>query len=126
NGGKVTLLFYDSRQTHTIGEFQPQSFLPDCDNKLVPPLLKAPDEPGCAIGNQYDESRRKGGELVSNPSAVFPASRTDDAPLLSSPGGRRHTLDLVGEQANVPPPGNREHRLSNHSVFRDMCSGYRW
>jgi hypothetical protein len=92
--GKLVLAYYDLRQDHTTGIFvaEPPPDAENCD-----PLVTLP----CLIGGQYHESRMLEGELQSNSSAVFTPYVTDSSPLTV----RRHTIDVMGAEADPPPAG---------------------
>ncbi len=79
NAGKLTLVYYDLREDHSIGLFQPKS---DSDG--------------------YNESRELVAELSSDPAnpQVF-NDYIDDATVTS----RRHTIDVQGAQAAPLPTG---------------------
>ncbi len=77
NAGKLTLIYYDLREDHTMGVFTPSS-----------------DASG------YTETRQFLADLTSNASSVF-TSFIDDSTLTV----RRHTMDVQGAQADPPPAG---------------------
>lgn len=79
NAGKLTLVYYDLREDHTLGLFSPE-----------------PDS------NRYSEGRELVGELGSDPASplVF-NSYVDDATVTT----RRHTIDVQGAQATPQPTG---------------------
>ena len=81
NAGKLTLIYYDTRQDHTIGVFTP-----------------AFDANGNVSG--YGETRNPLDDLLSNPASVFNPS-IDDATLTE----RRHTIDVQAAQVTPPPAG---------------------
>jgi hypothetical protein len=92
NAGKLTLAYYDLREDHTIGKFNPRPD-PGCD-----PTTQFP----CTLGAQYDESRDAVAELLNNPlNYVFNSYITD---LLALQGGtlstRRHTMEVTAAQAS--------------------------
>ena len=93
NAGKLTLGYYDLREDHTVGVFDPKMPDPTCD-----PALQFP----CMLGAQYNEVRQTEAELVGNLTnpAVFNPYITD---LLISQGGtlstRRHTMEVTAAQA---------------------------
>jgi parallel beta-helix repeat protein len=97
NAGTLTLAYYDLREDHTMGKFNPR-LDPACD-----PTTQFP----CTLGAQYNESRDAVAELLTNPlSFVFNSYITD---LPTSQGGtlstRRHTMEVTAAQAspNVSP-----------------------
>jgi hypothetical protein len=81
--GRLMLLYYDSRLSHTRGYFRPnQPFLPD------------------PLGRFYTEYRAPRGELVWAPDLVH-GPDLDDAPLSDT----RHTLEVrVGQASPGPAP----------------------
>lgn len=81
NAGKLSLIYYDLRQDHTIGIFNP-----------------AFDGGGNVTG--YDELRELLDDLTNNPGSVFTAF-IDDGTLTV----RRHTMDVQGALADPPPAG---------------------
>lgn len=84
SAGKISLIYFDFREDHTLGLFTP---LPDLSG--------------------YVETRQFEGELVGNPasSAVFNPFVNDAAPPLNPLTGRRHTIDVQGAQASPIPAG---------------------
>jgi len=88
NQGKLLLTYYDLRQDHTSGLLTPTAE-PTCDPAITPL---------CPIGNPFSELRHLEGELVTNPMAVFGAY-VDDSTLTV----RRHTLDIIGSEAEPNP-----------------------
>jgi hypothetical protein len=86
SAGKLMLLYYDMRLSHTAGVARPVNEYP----------FEA-DE----VGRLYDETREKKGELAvagSTPDAVH-KSFIDDAPFTL----RRHTIDVRVAQADAGP-----------------------
>lgn len=81
SAGKLSLVYFDSREDHTLGFF-----------------TENPDM------TSYSEIRQLEGELAGNPgsSAVFNSFVSDADPPLTS---RRHTIDVRGAQASTLPPG---------------------
>src|SRR6266851_2157860 len=77
NAGKLTLIYYDLREDHTMGVFTPSS-----------------DASG------YTETRQFLADLTSNVASVF-TSFIDDSTLTV----RRHTMDVQGAQADPLPAG---------------------
>ena len=74
SAGKISLVYFDFREDHTLGFFTP---LPDLSG--------------------YAETRQFEAELPGNPSAVFNSYISDAAPPLTT---RRHTIDVQGAQAS--------------------------
>src|SRR5579864_3088865 len=88
NAGKLTLIYYDLRQDHTMGSFTPTS-----------------DAGG------YTETRQFLADLISNPVSVF-TPFVDDSTL----SVRRHTMDVQGAQADLPPAGQLS--IPSFNTFR--------
>jgi Putative Ig domain len=82
SAGKLSLVYFDFRQDHTLGFF-----------------TENPDQ------TSYTETRQFEGELVGDPAStfVFNSFVSDAAPPLTT---RRHTIDLQGAQASPLPPGS--------------------
>ena len=82
SAGKLSLVYFDFRQDHTLGFF-----------------AENPDQ------TSYTETRQFEGELVGDPAStfVFNSFVSDAAPPLTT---RRHTIDLQGAQASPLPPGS--------------------
>jgi Putative Ig domain len=82
SAGKLSLLYFDFREDHTLGFYN----------------IK-PDLTG------YNETRQFEGELVGNPGSnlVFNSYVSDAAPPLTS---RRHTVDVQGAEATPLPTGS--------------------
>ena len=82
SAGKLSLIYFDFRQDHTLGFF-----------------TENPDQVS------YTETRQFEGELVGDPAStfVFNSFVSDAAPPLTT---RRHTVDLQGAQAGPLPPGS--------------------
>jgi Putative Ig domain len=82
SAGKLSLLYFDFREDHTLGFY----------------TIK-PDLTG------YNETRQFEGELVGNPGSnlVFNSYVSDAAPPLTS---RRHTIDVQGAEATPLPTGS--------------------
>ena len=82
SAGKLSLLYFDFREDHTIGLFS-----------LNPDLVS------------YTETRQFEGELAGDPGSnlVFNSYISDAAPPLTS---RRHTVDVQGAQAATLPAGS--------------------
>lgn len=82
SGGKLSLVYFDFRQDHTLGFF-----------------TENPDQ------ISYTEARQFEGELVGDPAStfVFNSFVSDAAPPLTT---RRHTIDVQGAQAGPLPPGS--------------------
>src|SRR5213592_553590 len=79
NGGKLTAVFYDQREDHTLGFFTPNiPFVSDL------------------LGRFYEETRQREGELPATPNLVF-------TPFLTEAGltVRRHTIGVRLAEANV-------------------------
>jgi len=74
SAGKLSLVYFDFRQDHTLGFFTPLADL-----------------------SGYTETRQFEGELPGNPAAVFNSYISDVAPPLTT---RRHTVDVQGAQAS--------------------------
>jgi hypothetical protein len=87
SGGKLMVLYYDLRLTHTTGLYEP----------------KTPFQPDPVDGRFYTETREKRGELVDAPEAVHKSYISDAPPTATEPGllVRRHTLDLRVSQADA-------------------------
>jgi hypothetical protein len=81
SAGKLSLVYFDFRQDHTLGFFTEN---PDLTS--------------------YSESRQFEGELIGNPgsSLIFNPFVSDAAPPLTT---RRHTIDVQGAQASPFPSG---------------------
>ena len=81
SAGKLSLVYFDFRQDHTLGFF-----------------AENPDQ------TSYTETRQFEGELVGDPAStfVFNSFVSDAAPLTT----RRHTIDVQGAQAGPLPPGS--------------------
>ena len=81
SAGKISLVYFDFREDHTLGFFTP---LPDLSG--------------------YAETRQFEGELIGNAgsSAIFNPFVSDAAPPLTT---RRHTIDVQGAQASPLPAG---------------------
>ena len=79
NGGKLTAVFYDQREDHTLGFFTPN--IPFASDLL---------------GRFYGETRQREGELPGTPNLVF-------TPFLTEAGltVRRHTIGVRLAEANV-------------------------
>ena len=92
-GGRLMLLYYDTRLDHTLGLFPPNSpFLPD------------------ANGSFYREDRALRGELLTNPSQVY-TPYVDDAGLTLY----RHTIDVrVAEAVPSSSPAFTTARVSQY------------
>jgi hypothetical protein len=93
-GGKLMTIFYDLREDHTIGIFQP-------------------------LGNgSYQETREPRGDLPAEPDKVFTDFIMDAAPSGFSPLQRRHTIDIRASQASASGPGplsfNPSERVSQY------------
>jgi hypothetical protein len=88
NAGKLTLIYYDLRQDHTMGAFTPTS-----------------DASG------YSEDRQLLADLISNPASVF-TPFVDDSTLTV----RRHTMDVQGAQADPAPAGQLS--MPSFNTFR--------
>jgi len=82
SAGKLSLLYFDFREDHTIGLFS-----------INPDMVS------------YTETRQFEGELVGNPGSnlVFNSYISDAAPPLTS---RRHTVDVQGAQSGTLPTGS--------------------
>src|SRR5262249_43770895 len=80
NQGKLSVLYYDLRQDHTIGQFTPSVM----NDKFVPD----------AKGNFFEEDRFGVNEA---PTAAYSPYFISDAGLTV----RRHTIDVVLAQANA-------------------------
>ncbi|MGE5817971.1 MAG: sialidase family protein, partial [Deltaproteobacteria bacterium] len=82
SAGKLSLVYFDFRQDHTLGFFTEN---PDLSS--------------------YTETRQFEGELIGNPgsSLVFNPYVSDAAPPLTT---RRHTIDVQGAQASPLAPGS--------------------
>lgn len=82
SAGKLSLVYFDFRQDHTLGFF-----------------TENPDQ------TSYTEARQFEGELVGDPAStfVFNSFVSDAAPPLTT---RRHTIDVQGAQAGPLPPGS--------------------
>lgn len=82
SAGKLSLVYFDFRQDHTLGFF-----------------AENPDQ------TSYTETRQFEGELVGDPAStlVFNSFVSDASPPLTT---RRHTVDLQGAQASPLPPGS--------------------
>ncbi|HEY6943493.1 MAG TPA: putative Ig domain-containing protein [Candidatus Acidoferrum sp.] len=74
NAGKLSLVYFDFRQDHTLGLFTPLADL-----------------------SGYTETRQFEGELPGNLGSVFNSYVSDAAPPLTT---RRHTIDVQGAQAS--------------------------
>ncbi|HKW35172.1 MAG TPA: putative Ig domain-containing protein [Candidatus Acidoferrum sp.] len=81
SAGKLSLVYFDFRQDHTLGFFTEN-----------------------ADQSSYTETRQFEGELVGDPAStfVFNSFVSDAAPPLTT---RRHTVDVQGAQASPLPPG---------------------
>jgi len=81
SAGKLSLVYFDFRQDHTLGYFTEN-----------------------ADQSSYTETRQFEGELVGDPASsfVFNSFVSDAAPPLTA---RRHTIDVQGAQASTLPPG---------------------
>ena len=92
SAGKLSLVYFDFRQDHTLGFF-----------------TENPDQ------SSYTETRQFEGELVGNPasSLVFNSFVSDAAPPLTT---RRHTINVQGAQASPLPPGSLG--VPSFSAFR--------
>ena len=92
SAGKLSLVYFDFREDHTLGFFTEN---PDLSS--------------------YTETRQFEGELIGNPgsSLVFNPFVSDAAPPLTT---RRHTIDVQGEQASPLAPGSAG--LPSFSPFR--------
>ena len=88
NAGKLTLIYYDLRQDHTMGVSTPTS-----------------DASG------YSETRQLLADLISNPASVF-TPFVDDSTLTV----RRHTMDVQGAQADPAPAGQLS--MPSFNTFR--------
>lgn len=82
SAGKLSLVYFDFREDHTLGFFTEN---PDLTS--------------------YTETRQFEGELTGNPGSnlVFNSFVSDAAPPLTT---RRHTIDVKGAQASPLPPGS--------------------
>jgi hypothetical protein len=82
SSGKLSLLYFDFREDHTLGFF-----------------MENPDL------SSYTETRQFEGELIGNPGSnlVFNSYISDAAPPLTT---RRHTIDIQGAQAAPLPSGS--------------------
>src|SRR5215469_9069287 len=82
SAGKLSLVYFDFRQDHTLGVFSENQDL-----------------------SGYNETRQFEGELVGDPAStfVFNSFVSDAAPPLTT---RRHTVDVQGAQASPLPPGS--------------------
>jgi hypothetical protein len=82
SAGKLSLVYFDFRQDHTLG-----FFVENADQV------------------SYTETRQFEGELVGDPAStfVFNSFVSDAAPPLTT---RRHTVDVQGAQAPPLPPGS--------------------
>ena len=92
SAGQLSLIYYDLRQDHTIGQFN-----------------SAYDGNGNVIG--YTESRELLDDLISNPNSVFNAL-IDDGTLAT----RRHTMDVQGAVADPLPTG--QSAMPSFNTFR--------
>lgn len=90
SAGKISLVYLDFREDHTLGLFTP---LPDLSG--------------------YAEARQFEGELPGNPGGVFNSYISDAAPPLTT---RRHTVDVQGAQAS--PLSSGAVGVPNFSSFR--------
>jgi Putative Ig domain len=90
SAGKISLVYFDFREDHTVGLFTP---LPDLSG--------------------YVETRQFEGELPGNPGVVFNPYISDAAPPLTT---RRHTVDVQGAQAS--PLSSGAVGVPNFSPFR--------
>ncbi|HSE22270.1 MAG TPA: putative Ig domain-containing protein [Pyrinomonadaceae bacterium] len=82
--GKLMLIFYDLREDHTVGIFDPQS------------------------DGSYQETRSPRGDLApapGEPAKVFTDQIMDQAPAGFSPLQRRHTIDVRASRADVSTGG---------------------
>lgn len=79
NGGKLTAVFYDQREDHTLGLFTPNT-------PFVSDLL----------GRFYEETRQREGELPASPNLVFTSFLTEAGLTI-----RRHTIGVRLAEANV-------------------------
>jgi hypothetical protein len=82
--GKLMLIFYDLREDHTVGIFDPQS------------------------DGSYQETRSPRGDLApapGEPAKVFTDQIMDQAPAGFSPLQRRHTIDVRASRADVSTSG---------------------
>ncbi|HZJ42354.1 MAG TPA: putative Ig domain-containing protein [Pyrinomonadaceae bacterium] len=82
--GKLMTIFYDLREDHTVGIFEP-------------------------LGDgSYQETRSPRGDLApapGEPAKVFTDAIMDQAPAGFSPLQRRHTIDVRASQADITPNG---------------------
>ena len=92
SAGKLSLVYFDFRQDHTLGFFTEN-----------------------ADQSSYTETRQFEGELVGDPAStfVFNSFVSDAAPPLTT---RRHTIDVQGAQSSPLSPGSLG--VPNFAAFR--------